>query len=359
MTHSFAQVNGWMFLMMLSAVAMALAATGGQRAWAESAAGATGETMPPVGGANAPDSAPPIALVIDTADLDVGRFQIRVPVGQYEAPPGGAPAYSVPGPIVAFRGPDGRWRGHGYLETYPRLLRFESTLTRVEPVDDASAAWEVQLDYRFEHDRTYRVTLTAGDNVVLLEEQSNLGPRNVYVFDAYYGDDPAEAGHAWLPASGFAVSLTGEHHNALYLPCYYDKPEVTMNPAAQRELGGARPGGVAVYNADPAKRDVAGFWVRQSDRWERGDTMGIQLWQRRQLPSDPASRHFIGPETKSDATPNPRTADLLGPSLYEGHVTIEFNLGTGTRRLGFTVTDGNAAEPQLPDAFKAAVQANR
>lgn len=324
----------------------------------------------PVGGANSPAPSPPPRLVIETDILEAGTFAVRVPTGTYVAAKGGAANYTVPGPIAAFKGADGAWRGHGYLETGPRLARFEGKLTK------ASA----ELSYTFQGGRSYRVKLRVASGAVLLDEASTLGPRNLYVFDCYYG--------GWLPAAGFAVDRGAAHHAFLYLPCYYDKPEVTVNPAAASAKAGQtsaagkaehrhgaveilhgsspaaatrpeeHPAAVAVLSAEPAKKDMAGFFCRQIDQWENADRMGFQLWQRRQLPGDPASRHFLGPETKSDSTPNPRTAGMLGKSLYEGHVTIELRLGVGTRKLGFAVAAKPDRKSEIPEAFKKIVRAN-
>jgi hypothetical protein len=326
---------------------------------------------PPVGGANSPPPSPPPKLAIETGVLDAGTFAVKVPTGSYAAPKGGVPACAVPGPIVAFKGADGAWRGHGYLETGPRLLKFVGTL------DKASA----ELSYTFQGGKSYRVKLRVGKGAVLLVESSTLGPRNLYVFDCYYG--------GWLPAAGFATNLTATRHAFLYLPCYYDKAEVTINPAAPQAKAAAgaaakrvergpgevvvmsskptarapgpddRPGAVAVLSADAARKDLAGFFCREIGSWQNADRMGIQLWQRRQLPGDPASRHFLGPETKSDSTPNPRTAGMLGKSLYEGHVTIELGLGVGTRRIGFAAAAKPAKKADIPEAFKKLVRANR
>jgi hypothetical protein len=289
----------------------------------------------PVGGANSPRPSPPPPLVLATTELSAGSFTVKVPTGSFAAPSGGAATYSVPGPIISFRGPDGVWRGHGYLETYPRLLSFEGKA-------DATSA---SLVYTFEREKRYEVKLTAKDGVVILEEISDLGPRNVFVFDAYYDH--------WLPSSGFALSNDGKHHAFLYLPCYYDKPEVTINPSTPAA------GAVAVLSEEPAKTDIAGFVALGMNQWKDGDTMGIQLWQRRQLPGDPSSRHFLGPETKSDSTPNPHTVPLMGQSLYEGHVTIELNLGTGTRRLAFIVTSKGPTRETVIDGFKKIAEAQR
>lgn len=290
----------------------------------------------PVGGVNSAKPAPPPTLAIPTKDWAVGSFAVRVPTGTYEAPKKGVPRYSIPGPIVAFRGVDNKWRGHGYLETYPRLIRFKGS------VEEKAAT----LVYEFEGGKQYRVVMTAGENALLMEETSTLGPRNLYVFDAFYGD--------WRPSSGFAVDQQAKHHGFLYLPCYYDKAEVTVNPFAASKT--PPPGAVAIVSSSASKRDVAGFWVRNTKAWKNGDRMGFQLWQRRQRPGDPASRLFLGPDTKSDSTPNPKTAPLMGTSLYEGHVTIEFSLGNGSRNLGFAVTAKGEKPESIPEGFKSVMR---
>ncbi len=315
-----------------------------------------------VGGANSPKPQPPPKLVIETAELSAGAFAVKVPTGAYTAPPGGAPAYSVPGPIVSFRGADGVWRGHGYLETYPRLLKFTGNVTK----DSAD------LDYQFESDKRYQVKLAVVNGALQMDETSNLGPRNVYVLDCFYGGDASPIEKPFAASSGFALDLAFKTHAFLYLPCYYDKPEVTINPAgkppATAPLAEDEPppttrpfvkaGAVAVLSADTASKDVAGFWARRPDGWKNGDTMGIQLWQHRQRPGDPDSRHFLGPDTKSDSTPNPRTAGLMGQSLYEGHVTIELNLGVGTRQLGFAAAAKGDTREALAEPFEKLVRAN-
>ena len=334
---------------------------------------AAGKSPPPIatpaGGANSPKPAPPPEPVLATGVLEAGTFAVKVPTGSYTAPKGGAPNYAVPGPIAAFRGADGVWRGHGYLETCCRLLKFTGTLRK----------GSAELNYAFQGGKSYTVALRVGKAAVLLDERSDLGPRNVYVFDCTYG--------GWQPTAGFAVNLTGERHAFVYLPCYYDKAEVTINPVAAGDkpagprpakverthgsidVGGGRgpaaarpadrPGAAAVVAAEPNKRDIAGFFCREAPGWANGDRMGMQLWQRRQLPGEPASRHFLGPETKSDSTPNPRTAAMLGRSLYEGHVTIELNLGVGTRKVGFAAVAKPAKKADLPEAFKKIMRANR
>jgi hypothetical protein len=361
-------------------------------AWASSPA----EKLPappfdrsPAGGSNSPDPGKPLPFVLKLAELRGDDFRIRVPTGTYTAPEGGAPAYRVPGPIASFQGPDGQWRGRGYLETYPRLMTFSGEAVAVADAADGTRS-RATLKYTFEGGKTYEVKLTVKADHVLLEETSDLGPRNLYVFDAFPN---------WQPTSGFAVGLTGQAHAFRYLPCFYDKPEATVNPVSDlakiqglREAKDANgtwsykkddgegssndevdtsksgyeililgvwwrallPGGVAVVSSDAESKDVAGFWCRDVGSWKHGDAMGFQLWQRRQLPGEPASRHFLGPETKSDSTPNPRTAGMLGKSLYEGHVTIELNLGVGSRKLGFAATRKGEGD-KLPEPFKKLV----
>ncbi len=309
----------------------------------------------PAGGSNSPEPSDPPRFVLKTVDLSGEGFAVRVPTGSYTAPEGGAPNYTVPGPIVAFQGPDGQWRGRGYLETYPRLTGFTGSVIAATSNDGRTR--DVALRYTFEGGKTYEVKLIIMPDCVLMTETSDLGPRNLYVMDMYYN---------WQPTAGFAARLIPAKRDAsrpirpafVYLPCFYDKPEATLNPTADlarladdehRYL--KTPGAVAVTSAEPGSKDVAGFFCRQVADWKNGDTMGLQLWQRRQLPGDPGSRHFLGPETKSDSPPNPRTAGLLGKSLYEGHVTVELNLGVGTRKLGFTAVGKGSPRPNLAVPF--------
>ncbi len=289
---------------------------------------------PPIGGVNSAEPKPPPPFVLELAELASGDFAIRVPTGRYEAPPGGAPAYRVPGPVAAFRGPDGAWRGHGYLETYPRVLAFEGTL----------AEGRAELAYRFEDDRSYRVVITSVSGGWRLEETSDLGPRNLFVFDTTEN---------WRAPAGLTVDGEADHHAFLTLPCYYDKPEVTIRPVRLAESPGDQPALLGVLHPDPRHRDVLAVWMEQPAAWTGAATMGAQLWQRRQHPGDPSSRHFLGPETKSDSTPNPRTAELLGTSLYEGRVTFEFSLGRGTRTIVFGVFSRPEDLEELPDQIKA------
>ena len=52
-----------------------------------------------------------LLLVLELAEIQLGGVD-SVPTGSYQAPADGAALYSVPGPIVSFRGADGAWRGH-------------------------------------------------------------------------------------------------------------------------------------------------------------------------------------------------------------------------------------------------------
>lgn len=288
----------------------------------------------PVGGANAPTSAAPPTLVVGTAEMQAEGFTLRVPSGDYHAPAGGAPNYRVPGPIVSFKGPDGSWRGHGYLETYARLVSFKGEVS----------AGQAVLKYVFENDARYDVTLKVDGRTVRMDEESTLGPRNFFVFDAYYG---------WEPSSAFVIDPAGRNHAFLYLPCHYDKNEAMVTPSTNTAPA---LGAIAILHPDTAKRDVAAFFARSPSEWRNADRMAFALWQHRQLPGDPASRHFLGPETKSDSTPNPRTAPLLGRSLYEGHVTVEFSLGTGRRATGFMVYQKPVERDSIPGALRQAVR---
>ncbi len=260
------------------------------------------------GGVNRPELRPPPEPGLPLRELELGGVTIRLPFGSVDASDAPIHGYAIPGPIAAFRGVDGLWRGHGYLETIPALVGFTGRM-----VDDG-----VELDYRFEQGLRYRVDIRPGpDGCLLLAEQSDLGPRNRWVFDATYGWD---AGCACVCSAG------GKTAAFLTLPCHYDRPEIHLRQSAvlaaaadQGPEAAVPPAGVAVFAHDPAARDIAGFWTREPAQWQHGERMGFTLYQHRQRPGDLASRHFLGPETKSDGVPNPRAVQMMGTAAFEGH----------------------------------------
>lgn len=306
---------------------------------------AAGESAPavgdiPPGGANAPAPTAAPAMAIPCSERVVGSWKVRLPwAPAWKAPEGGVPEYRVPGPLAGVQGPDGHWRGHGYLETQARLIGFAC---RSE--DMAGGDWRVVLDYAFEEGASYQAILSSQGSRLRLEETSALGNRDVYVFDCFYD---------WQPTAGLVLGANG-NHAGLYLPCHYDRPEAAIEQfgLAGRE---AQPMGLAVFN--PQARDVLALWGIQGEAWQQADRMGIRLWQRRQIGNDYASRHVLGPETKSDGTPNPHTAKMIGTSRYEGHVTLELALGRGKRLSAWTMLTRPADLQTLPTLWKEAVHA--
>jgi len=294
---------------------------------AVAAASAADRDLIPPGGANAPEPTAPPAHVVETIDLRVPGTAawVRIPTGEFEDLDGAA-NHTVPGPIVAFRGEDEVWRGHSYLETYPRVIGFTGSYDGAE-----GETWTASLNYAFESG-SYDVELRGREGRIEIDATSDLGPRNCWVFDCYHG---------WQTTAAVAFGDGGRA--SLYLPCHYDRVEARLDP---RDAGGAR--GIAVLGAGVPV--AAAFWMRDPDSWEGGSAMSAALWQRRQLGGRPGSRHFQAPETKSDGTPNPATAEMIGESRYEGHVTLEFNLGRGTRKLGFAPFpfDRDAGAPLAP-----------
>ena len=306
---------------------------------------AVADHLPP-GGANAPEPTAAPAYIIELASLPLGDGQVQVPTGSYTAPASGSPAYGVPGPIAAFQiAGDSDWRGYGYIESVLSLQSFKGSHEKTD------AGWKATLTYSYENDASYVVHLECTGKALLLEETSSLGPLSTFVFDAYYN---------WQPTSGFTTDLTATKQNFLYLPCHYDKPEVTVQQPLLIKEETKATAAASIGVAGPRKQPiVAGFWTRDLSSWKNGDRMNLQLWQRRQVGGDPASRHVLGPETKSDGTPNPHTAKMIGNSLYEGHVTMELALGKGSRKLGFTFYPAPGAAIDLPKTFKELANANR
>lgn len=286
----------------------------------------------PPGGANAPAPSPRWPLAISTSDLVVGpNFSVRVPMAATWSPPASATsAYAIPAPIVAVRGVDGSWRGHGYLETLGRIKTFTAKK------EDSGSDWTLSLDYHFDGGERYQALLIAHKGVLTLTEDAAMGLRDLWVFDTYYD---------WQPTAGLVQDWSGVVAG-LYLPCHYDQPAVALD--TKTKLSG--PKGLGIFSPREKDRDL--LLVGSVPINLRQDLGSIQIWQRRQLAGDPASRHFLGSDTKSDGTPNPHTARMLGVSPYEGHVTLEFQLGKGFRHIAFQLIDRGTDLATLPQKLK-------
>lgn len=285
-------------------------------------AAATSE--PPPGGINA---APPVAPALHSlpwAELACGPGSVRVPSGSWSGTSDGGKL--LPAPIGAFRLGSGAWCGAGYIETYARCVSFTAAVTQVA----------AELTYRFDDGATWTARLAVVGNRLRIDEQSTLGPRDRWVFDAAPG---------WSPAAGAIFTAAAAKCRFLTLPCHYDRMEGLVLPS------GAAAGfaGLAVIGVD--RPEMLLFSV------DPGDGPGVELWQHRQLGAETGSRQSLGPDTKSDGVNDPRTADLVGPSLWSGHVTVEFRLMSGKRTSWLSIAAKPAERADLPAAIAQAVGA--
>ncbi len=286
--------------------------------------------------ANAPVPAPRPTLATAAIELVGQGFAIRVPGADWQAKPGQGEVL-LPAPIIAVRStPQAPWLGCGYLDTASA-----ATALKVEGRSDS-----VTLDYAFADGGHYRAVVTVRGALVLIDEIAQLGPRDAWVFDAFYD---------WQPGAGIALARGAATANFLTLPCHYDRVEAAI---LAHQPGPQIPTGLAVLSAAEDRREILAVWAREAATWRNPGQLGIELWQRRQRGNDVRSRHVLGPDVKSDGTPNPRTAGLIGTSLYEGHVTLEFLLGVGERHLALAVVNRpdqrDGIIPALAKAMEAA-----
>ena len=262
--------------------------------------------------ANAPKPASAPTLATEAAELIGKGFSIRVPAADWQAKDGDV---LLPAPIMAVRVANGPWLGCGYLETAAQALSL-----KVERSPESA-----KLDYQFAGGGRWQVTVKIVGSIVTIDEVANMGPRDAWVFDTFYN---------WNAEAGIALAPKGAFANFLYVPCHFDRVEATI---LAHTPGPQTPAGLAVLADSTQRREMIALWAREVPQWKNPEQLPVQLWQRRQRGNDVRSRHFVGPDTKSDGTPNPRTAALLGTSLYEGHVTLECLLGQGERRLALAI----------------------
>ncbi len=113
--------------------------------------------------------------------LAADRMAIRVPEGQIQFSPPRS-GRDVPGPILAFRGPDAEWRGAGWVEARKRVVAIDGS-----PEDD-----EFVVTYAFEDggraDVRFRVP-ASGDHVLVTEECANCSATWVLSFAENFAAD--------------------------------------------------------------------------------------------------------------------------------------------------------------------------
>ncbi len=278
-----------------------------------------------------PSTQPAFAMTL--LDIPCGAGAIRVPDGS-KTFPGGAAEFSIPGPIAQFKGPDGIWRGWGYLDTYPHVI---SVTASTKDVGDNHI---VSIDYSFEGDAKYAVRMIVETKTgrVLIDEESTVGMRSWYVID-FTPDFAANT-----------LGLTRRDGVSVYrhLPCMLDRLQMRLGNEPDPQVPAA---GFSIFNSDDAATDLFSIWSRKSDQWKNAAAMGFAVWEHRQLPGDPESRVSLGENFKADGTPNPRVADFTGKSVYKGHVCVEADLGAGSRHWGFLIGAKPAEKSHLSDAL--------
>ena len=100
-------------------------------------------------------------------------------------------ADKVPAPLLAVRGPSGKWIGKGWLESTQKLTGYRAVLTH-----DGALFKRVKAEYWFEQGRyTCYLTLRTGEDVVHVREEFDLGDpspdrKDNFCFSLYPGLQP-------------------------------------------------------------------------------------------------------------------------------------------------------------------------
>ncbi len=119
-------------------------------------------------------------------EISTTDFAVRVPAASI-SPEFPKPALDVPAPVLAIRGVEGKWRGHGVLESGTRVTHLD-VQTSAGPVFAQS-----RMIYTFEGGRQYAVTarVYAHRPFVWLDESYNAGYRAAFIFDFSADWEPA------------------------------------------------------------------------------------------------------------------------------------------------------------------------
>jgi hypothetical protein len=231
----------------------------------------------------------------------------------------------VPAPIAAVRGPDGLWRGKGYLDTYWRVTGYKSEVLEAGPLFA-----DVRTTYRFEGDRTYQVDirLVSKADWACVSENMNLGPRNKFIFDCSVNFQPDKLGLLTARSDVLARDLN-----------YVDDIRQARFALFTQfnQLYDFRDG-LGVYESGPS-RDFLGAFLYRPGQWTRAKVNFAEFWEHRQAGDDYLTRDRLTDFGKADAFVSPETDGMQGHSVHQGHFTWEFQLYDGRRQWGLSMTD--------------------
>ncbi|MBI2190776.1 MAG: hypothetical protein HYU36_02175 [Planctomycetes bacterium] len=134
--------------------------------------------------------------------LSSGVMALRVPARprRFLMP---VPASEVPAPILAVKGPDGQWRGRGWLESPLKVKGYETAFLEDGPVLKA-----YQVTYRFAGDKNYSVTfrLFNGLTYAHVTEEAQVDKTSRFVFSIRHGFEPTHLVRANKPAEPVTYS---------------------------------------------------------------------------------------------------------------------------------------------------------
>jgi hypothetical protein len=238
----------------------------------------------------------------------------------------------VPAPIMAVKGPDGAWRGKGYLDTYWRVTSYESQVIESGPIFT-----DVRVTYRFEQNKSYvvNIRLISKQDWALVGEQMDLGPRNKFIFDCSVGFKPNQ----------LAMLTPGAQALTRDLNFFDDILQARMAIFTQyTQLADFRDA-LGVCESGPS-RDFVGIFQYQPGHWSRPKVNFVEFWEHRQQGDNFLTREPLTTMGKADAFPNPDMPAFQGKSVYEGHFTWEFQLIDGHRQWCLTVVDKAAQFPK-------------
>ena len=270
-------------------------------------------------GANAPrPSRPPQPLWLGPALLP--------PLGTTRFDPP-ADSLSVPAPIRRLRTPDGREIGHGWLDTYERVVSLDCAIVEAGPL------WTTaRVRYTFDSGAvfTFEATAAEGEDFLCVREEAWLGPKARWVF-------ALDAPSGLLP-DGLDLADHTLHHTPRALHYLSDRLHARLHPWTQgTQISALREGFVAHSSATG---DAIGWFARTDPEWDGFKGTFLELRERRLLPGTPRSR---GGETDGDSftylPPDyPRPADSTAvPALC-----AEAFLTGGIRAYGLFVGDRSA-----------------
>lgn len=242
-------------------------------------------------------------------------------------------AAEVPAPIRSVRVEQGSWRGNSFFEIAARTATVQTQILECGPL-----RVEVRFQYSFEGGGVYQCTVRLDAlqrHAEIQERSTDCGAADQIVWD-FTGDD--------LPTR-FLLLEKERTHRQRTVQCFFDDRVARLARWTQMAQLFDFYEAFAMTCGSGDNPDVLGAVTLQGGSWRGSRLNHLELWARRWIGQDRATRRGVPADAKADASPSPELQPLTRRgSRTTAHVSWEGWIGDVQRNWALVLAPLHAMQ---------------